>query len=184
MKSRLTALLAITIVFLMTACAGLLGPREVELPLYKLQEAMDRKFPFSNRYLEIFDISVSHPKLALQPGTNRIVTSLETVIAPSLLNNKAWTGSMELSGVLHLDPARNAIMLDEPRVEKFLLDGVDARYAKQLAKIGTLLVDQILKDTPLYTFRPEDFQYAGTRFLPTTITTRSNSLVVTFEPAK
>lgn len=184
MKSRLTALLAIAIVFLMTACAGLLGPREVELPLYKLQEAMDRKFPFSNRYLEIFDISVSHPKLALQPGTNRVVTSLETVIAPSLLSNKAWTGSMELSGVLRLDPARNAIMLAEPRVDKFLLNGVDARYAKQFAQIGTLLVEQVLKNTPLYTFQPEDFKYAGTRFMPTTITTKSNSLVVTFEPAK
>lgn len=183
MKPRLTALLAIATTFLLTSCAGLFGPREVELPLYKLQEAMDRKFPFNNRYLELFDISVSHPRLALQPDTNRIVTNLDAVIAPSILN-KAWTGSLALSGVLRFDTSRNAIILAEPRMDKFMLDGVDARYTNQFAKIGALLAEQILKDAPLYTFRPEDFRYAGANFIPTKITTRSDSLVVTFEPAK
>lgn len=183
MTIRLTALLAIAMTFLLTSCAGLLGPREVELPLYKLQEAMDRKFPFNNRYLEIFDISVSHPRLALQPDTNRVMTSLDAVIAPAFLN-KAWNGSLALSGVLRFDPTRNAIILAEPRVDKFVLDGVDARYTNQFAKIGGLLAEQVLKDTPLYTFQPEDFRYAGTLFMPTKITTTANSLMVTFEPVK
>jgi hypothetical protein len=183
MKFRFTTLILIAMTVFLASCASLVGPREVELPLAKLQESLNRKFPFNNRYLELFDISVTNPRLALQPDTNRVVTSLDAAIAPPFLK-KAWNGSLTLSGILQLDATRNAIILAEPRLDKFTVDGVDTIYANQIAKIGGLLAEQILKDVPLYTFKPEDFRYAGMAFIPTKINTRPNSLVVTFEPAK
>jgi hypothetical protein len=183
MRLKLAALIAIATMLLLTSCASLLGPREVELPVSKLQEALNRKFPFNNRYLELFDISVGNPIIALQPDTNRIVLDLDAAIAPPFMND-TWKGSMTLSGMLQLDAARNAVILAMPRIENIALDGIDPRYASQFAKIGSLLAEQILKDMPLYTFKPEDFRYAGVNFIPTKINTRPNALVVTFEPAK
>jgi hypothetical protein len=167
----------------LAACASLLGPREAEFPLAKLQESLSSRFPFNNRYLEIFDIYVSNPKLALQPETNRVSTSMDVSIAPPFMD-KPWQGTLAVSGGLKVDPARNALVLADPRVENFAMNGVDGKYSRQIGKIGALLAEQLLKDMPLYTFKPEDFRYAGVAYLPTRIATRANSLVVTFEPAR
>lgn len=183
MKLKFATLQMAALTFLLTACATLLGPRDVELPLSQLQDALSRKFPFNSRYLEIFDIHVTNPRLALLPESNRVITTVDASIAPPFLQ-KSWTGSFTLSGTLALDPARRAVVLSEPRMENFALDGLDIKYTAQISRIGGLLAEQILRNAPLYTFGPDDFRRAGVSFIPSKITTKSNALVVTFEPAK
>jgi hypothetical protein len=185
---RLLAPLAVSGAMLLASCAALLGPRTVDLPLSQLQEAMARKFPFNNRYLELFDISLTNPRLALQPDTNRVVTTLDASISPPFIR-QPWKGSVTLSGMLTLDPERRAVVLAEPRLERFNVDGMDRNlldhpYAGQLGRIGRLLAEQLLDGMPIYTFGPDDFRIAGTRFLPTRINTKADGLVVTFEPVR
>jgi hypothetical protein len=69
-------------------------------------------------------------------------------------------------------------------VEQFTVNGLDDAYSRQIRKVGSLLAEQLLQDTPLYTFKPEDLRYGGTYFTLSKITTKPNSLVVTFEPTK
>ena len=183
MKLKHAAPLIAAAIALLSACATFLGPRDLELPLYKLQEALNRQFPFNSRYLEIFNINVSNPRLALQPDTNRVITTVDALIAPPFLR-QSWKGTFTLSGMLALDPARRAVVLADPRMDNFALEGVDPAYTAQIARIGGLLAEQILKEVPLYTFSPDEFRYAGSTFIPSKITTKSNALVVTFEPAK
>jgi hypothetical protein len=169
--------------WLLASCATLLGPRDVEIPLSKLQQAVAGRFPFNNRYLELLDINVSNPRVSLQPDTNRITTSMDTSIAPPFLN-RSWRGSLAISGNLKFDPSRNALVQGEPRLEQFAIDGMDPALTGQVRKIGGLLAEQLLRDAPLYTFKPEDLRYAGTPFTLSKITTRPDSLVVTFVPAR
>lgn len=183
MKRRFAAIFATLVALLLAACATLLGPREVEIPVARLQEAVASRFPFNNRYLELLDIRVTNPRVSLLPDSNRILTSMDTSIAPPF-TNRSWSGNLAVSGQLRFDPARNALVLGEPRVESINVSGLDPLYANQLLKIGGLLVEQLLKDMPLYTFSPDAFRHAGTNFMPTKITTRQDSLMVTFEPAR
>jgi hypothetical protein len=183
MRAKINASMFIAAACVLASCATLMGPRQVEIPVARLQEAVATKFPFNNRYLELLDISVTNPKIALQPETNRILTSMDTVIAPSFLKN-AWKGNISVSGNLKFDPSRNALVLGDPRVERFAIDGNDMPYANQIIKVGNLLVEQLLQDATLYTFTPEDLRYGGADFILSKITTKPNSLVVTFEPTK
>jgi hypothetical protein len=184
MRTRTTAFfLILCFSLLLAACAGFMGPREVDLPLYRLQEALNRKFPFNNRYLDLLDIHIANPQLSLQPGTNRLSVMLDADASPPFLG-QSWKGRFALSGALRYDSGRNAIMLADPRVENVAFDGVDPTYNRQLAKVGSLIAEQLLKDTPLYTFRPEDLRYGGTSFIPTQIVAKASGLVVTFEPAR
>jgi len=171
------------LLFLVTACASLIGSHEREVPLSKLQQALQTKFPFNNRYLDLFDITVSNPKLSLQPDTNRVITALDARIAPAFLK-KPWEGKLVLSGALKIDVARNAVVLTEPRLENLTLESATGSSAGKLAKLGALLAEDMLNNTVIYTFKPEDFSFGGIRFIPTKITTRANALVVSFEPAK
>lgn len=183
MKPRMRLLVPIVMALLLASCAGLLGPREVEIPLATLQQKIASRFPFSSRYLELFDVSVSNPKVSLQPDTDRILTSMDASFAPPF-TDKTWTGSFAISGRLQFDPARDALVLAQPRVENLTVNGLDSRYAKQVTKIGAFLAEQLLEDIPLYAFRPGDLRYGGTTFAPSKISTTANALVVTLVPAR
>lgn len=183
MKQRNASFLLTFAVLLLASCATLLGPRNVEIPLARLQETIANRFPFNNRYLELLDIRLTNPQVSLQPDSNRIMTSMDAAIAPPFMN-RSWNGNFAVSGQLRFDPSRNALVLAEPRVETFNVSGLDPLYANQIRRIGSLIAEQLLKDAPLYTFRPDELRYAGTRFSPTQILTRPNGLVVTFEPAR
>jgi hypothetical protein len=183
MKQRIGAVLILAISLFVGACAGLFGQRSVEVPLAQLQEQLADRFPFNSRYLEIFDIHLSDPKLSLQPETNRVVTTVSASVLPTFLK-QPWSGTFTLSGRLAVDPERRALVLAEPRMENVNLAGLDNRYAKQVVRISSLLAEEALSNIPLYTFTEDKFRYAGTNFTPTEITTRNNGLVVTFEPVK
>ena len=182
MKSLKTGFVSLLAMLLMSGCANLFGTRDLVLPLERLQATLDRRFPLDQRYLELFDIRMSRPRLSLQPDTNRVVTSLDAQFLPTLFG-QPWNGSISVSGELKIDASRNAVIFTAPRVERFLLDGVDARVSDKLARFGGVLAEQVLRDVPVYTFRPEDFRYAGMTFVPATIRTRTDALVVSFAPA-
>lgn len=183
MKRNFSAWLWLGVALMLASCASLIGQRNVDIPLAKLQDAIANRFPFNNRYLELLDVRVTNPRVSLQPNTNRILTSMDTSIAPPF-SNQAWSGNLAISGQLRFDPSHNALVLAEPRVENFAVNGLDSPFANKIVRVGALVAEQLLKDMPLYTFQPDEFRYAGTNFIPTKITTRPNGLVVTFEPAR
>jgi hypothetical protein len=183
MRCAFQKLAVLATVLSLTGCASLLGSRNVDVSLAQLQDAMGRKFPFNSRYLELIDVRLTNPRLSLQPGTNRLITTMDASIAPPFME-KSWTGNFTLSSFLRVDPTRQAIMLDDPRMENIAIDGLSGPYASRITKAISLIGEQLLQNTPLYTFDAQDFRYAGTQFLPTKINTSSSGLVVTFEPAK
>ena len=153
------------------------------MPIEKLQASLAGRFPFHQRYLEVLDVTATNPRLTLQPETNRVVATVDAVIAPLFLR-RTFTGTFVLSGMLAIDPGRNAVVLREPRMENLTLDGLDANLASQLAKISGALAKSAVGDVPLYNFDPGQFRYAGVQFMPTKIVTTPRALVVTFEPVK
>ncbi|HEY0061402.1 MAG TPA: DUF1439 domain-containing protein [Telluria sp.] len=168
---------------LLASCASLVGPRDVELPLAKLQSGLERRFPVSNRMLELFDVELSRPQLSLQSDAGRVALSLDASVAPAFLR-QSWRGNLALSGRLYIDPVRNAVMMSEPRVDKFTVDGIDESRQRQLAGVANVLMQKVVVDTPLYHFRPEDLRYGGVQFVPTRIATTARGLTVSVEPAK
>jgi len=183
MKRFYTGIFLLATAIVLTACVGLLAPREIEFPLYKLQQSMDRHFSLNSRHrtLTLLDINVSNPKLALQPQSNRVLTMMDATIAPPFMKN-AWKGRFAISGGLQFDPARNAIVLVDPKMEDIVLEGVDAAVSRQVTKLGGLLAEEILNGMALYTLQSDDLQYAGTRYLPVNIVVKQNSLVITLVP--
>src|SRR6476469_6115037 len=105
-------------VLLAAACASLLGPRDIDVPLARLQEGMERRFPYNQRYLGLFDVSATNPKLALQPDVNRIAATMDLSVTPVLaFGNAGVRGALTLSGVPRVDTARGMLVLGDPRVE-------------------------------------------------------------------
>ena len=167
---------------LLASCAGIVGPRDIELPLHKLQSGLDKRFPLNNRMLEVFDVELTRPQLAVLHDSGRVGITMDASVAPAFMR-RTWRGTMALSGRLYLDPLQNAVLMGEPRVDRFQVDGVDESGQRQIAKVANVLMEKVVADVPLYRFRPEDLRYGGVQFVPTRIVTTPRGLLVSVEPA-
>jgi hypothetical protein len=177
-------LLAALALLLAAACASLVGPREVDVPLSRLQEGMERRFPYTQRYLGLFDVSAVNPRLAMRPEENRIAATLDLSVRPVLVLGRGLGGTLTLSGVPRVDMARGVLLLAEPRVDALRLPGLDQAFGGQLANIASFLAAQLLGDLPVHAFAPGELRYAGVQFAPQKIVTQADRLVVTFAPVK
>ena len=167
---------------LLSSCASLTGPRTVEIPLHKLQDGLERRFPLSHPLMGLFNVRLQRPQLAIQPEQDRVALALEASVSPPFARD-TWSGSLAFSGRLYVDPGRPAVMMAEPRVDRVAI-GANPEAERQIARIASSLIDTVVRDTPVYTFDTQELRYAGVQFIPTRIETTRSGLLVTLEPAK
>ena len=180
---RLLVLTSLLLLTLLSGCASLLPPQEIEIPLSRLQQSLQKKFPYTERYFSLLDVTLSNPVLSTQPAADRMLIALDAQVLPPLIKTP-WQGELLVSGSLRIDPVRRVVLLTEPRLENIKLDAATGSYTSRVARLGKQLAEDLIGETVLYTFAPDAFVVAGKRFVPTGITTRKDSLVVSFEPAE
>ncbi|GGC64379.1 hypothetical protein GCM10011396_09180 [Undibacterium terreum] len=168
---------------LLASCAALIGPRQLDVPLTRLQEGLDRRFPLNNKAMALLDVQLTHPQLTMLPDSNRVALSLDVSVAPPFIR-QSWNGNVAMSGRLAIDNVRNAVYIRDAHVDTVTINGMDEEKQRQFKLVANLVADQMIKDVPLYNFRPEDLRIAGVQFVPTAIMATSRGLVVNFEPAK
>ena len=168
---------------LLVACANLIGPRTHEIPLTRLQEVLDKHFAKTHRVLPLIDIQLGKPQLALVPEQGRVTLTLNPTVSPPLCN-QSWSGNLVVSGRLVIDASRNTVSISEARVDRLVFDGVDAQQLGLITKVANVIADKVIKDMPVFNFRPEELRFAGVQFVPTHIQITPTALVVTLETAK
>lgn len=185
MKLKRLAVFSVALIaaFLLSSCAMLIGPRDVDFPLVKLQESLNKRLPFTKRYLGLIEVTATHANLALDASQGRLLIDMDVKMGLPVAG-KSWTGKLDISGVMALDAAHNAVILNDTTLDKVALDNMDGAYNGQATQIGGLLARELLQTIPLYSFKPEDLRYVGVTFVPTKIVTKADRLVVTFEPQK
>ena len=180
---QLLVLTSLMLLTFLSGCASLLPPQEIEIPLSRLQQSIHKKFPYTERYFGLLDVTLSNPVLSTQPAADRMLIALDAQVLPPLVKTP-WQGELLVSGSVRIDPVRRLVLLTEPRLENIKLDAATGSYTSRVARLGKQLAEDLIGETVLYSFAPDAFVVAGKRFVPTGITTRKDSLVVSFEPAK
>jgi hypothetical protein len=168
---------------MLASCAGLSGPRQLEIPLEKLQNNLGKHFPVRHRALSVFDIQVANPQIATLRENDRIALSADLTVSPILVR-QSWRGSLAISGRLVVDNARNAVFLSDAQVDRFAVDGMGESQQRQVAGAANILADKLLRDVPIYSYKPEDLRFAGIQFVPVAIRTTPSALVLVVEPAR
>lgn len=135
----------------------------------QMQDALGRKFPFQRRFLGFFDVTLSNPRVSLDPARNRIAIQADAVVQSGLFR-QPLTGPLAVSSGLHYDSPTHSIRLDQPSVDRFDLQNVPGGIGPQISSIGSLIAGQLLSDYAVYTFKPEQLKVAGIAVEPGTIT--------------
>jgi ABC-type sugar transport system ATPase subunit len=132
------------------------------------------------RYIEHTKLSPNMRVKAMSKGM--IVQLSARMDVTPILGRQSWQGSLAISGRLVVDNARNAVFLQDARIDRFQLDALDARTQQQVAAVADVLANKLVRDVPLYTFRVEELRYAGVQFVPTSIRTTPQGLLIHIEP--
>ncbi|GAB2874486.1 hypothetical protein GCM10027277_49650 [Pseudoduganella ginsengisoli] len=168
---------------MLVSCAGLTGPRNVEISLDKLQNNLAKHFPVRHRVLGVFDVQISSPQIGTLRENDRISLSADLTVSPILVR-QSWRGSLGISGHLVVDNVRNAVFLSDAKVERFAVDGMGESQQRQVAGAANILADKMIRDVPVYSYKPEDLRFAGIQFVPVAIRTTPTALVLVVEPAR
>lgn len=165
----------------LSACASLSGPRDVELPLSRLEAGLGKRFPVDQKVLEMFRIRLSTPQLSTLPAEERILIKLNTAVSTPL-TREPWLGDLALSGRLAIDAAQNAIVLRDARVERLEVAGMDGQRGQLLNRVADFVADQLLDNAVLHRFEADELRRLGTQYKPTSILPTADGLKIHFEP--
>lgn len=168
---------------LLSSCATVIGPQEVEVSLTKMQEKIDQRFPIQKRVLSVVDVRLTHPRLAILPQTEKVALAVDAALSSPLLPN-VLVGKLAFSGRLKLDEQQQTLVLNEVKIDQLDINTNDEDKRQQLATIANLLATQLVKEVPVYRFDPDDLRRLGVQFKPAKIATKSQSLVIIFEPQR
>ncbi|QCP50704.1 DUF1439 domain-containing protein [Trinickia violacea] len=143
----------------------------------QVQEAVQRKFPFQRTVSQVFNVTLANPVVGLLPDTNRVSVRLDAHFASPFLQQPV-DATFTLSSQLAYDGPSRSVVLKEPTVDNVSVDGQGHAYAQQISAAAGLLATQLLTNYPIYTFKPEQLQFAGVNYEPGTITILTNGIRV------
>ncbi|ABI86352.1 DUF1439 domain-containing protein [Burkholderia ambifaria] len=142
-----------------------------------VQKAVARKFPYQKTVAQVVDVSLANPAVNLLPDQNRVAVQLDAHFASPFLSEPV-SGKFTVSGQLAYDAPSRSVVLRAPAVDSLVLDGNAQMYAQQVGAAAGLLATQVLTNYPIYTFKPEQLQFAGVNYEPGTITILTNGIRV------
>ncbi len=142
-----------------------------------VQKAVGRKFPYQKTVAQFVDVALANPVVGLQPEQNRVAVQLDAHFASPFLRAPV-TGKFTVSGQLAYDAPSRSVVLKSPSVDGLTLDGDAQAFAQQVGAAAGMIATQLLTDYPVYTFKPEQLQFAGVNYEPGTITILTNGIRV------
>ena len=176
----LTAWAATAVSVSLAACASTTFPfipSHYTFSQQQVQDAVQRKFPYQRTMSQLFDVALTNPVVGLLPDTNRISVQLDAHLASPFLQQPV-DGIFTLSSQLAYDSASHSVVLVSPHVDSVNVSGGAQAYSQQINAAAGLLATQLLTNYPIYTFKPEQLQFAGVHYEPGTITILTNGIRV------
>ncbi|MBU6488599.1 MAG: DUF1439 domain-containing protein [Burkholderiales bacterium] len=143
----------------------------------QVQTAVGRKFPYRRTVSQLFDVALTNPVVGFEPNQNRVTVHVDAHVESPFLQQPV-EGAFLLTSRLEYDDASHAVVLRSPNVERVDVSGEARAYRQQIEAAGALAAAQWLDGYPLYTFKPDQLQFAGVNFEPGTITILTNGIRV------
>ncbi|OLL29983.1 hypothetical protein BTH42_19355 [Burkholderia sp. SRS-W-2-2016] len=180
LRAALSGCSALGITMSLAACASPTFPfipSHYTFSQQQVQDAVQRKFPYQRTVSQVFDVALSNPVVGLLPDANRVSVKLDARFASPFLQQPV-DGVFTLSSELAYDPGSHSVILKSPNVDNVSVNGQAQAYTQQINAAAALLATQLLTNYPIYTFKPEQLQFAGAHYEPGTITVLTNGIRV------
>ena len=178
--AALTGCSALGITVSLAACATPIFPfipSHFTFSQQQVQDAVQRKFPYQRTVSQVFEVALTNPVVGFLPDANRVSVKLDARLVRPFMQQPV-DGVFTLSSELAYDAASKSVVLKSPNVDNVSVSGQAQAYTQQIIAAAALLATQLLTNYPIYTFKPEQLQFAGVNYEPGTITILTNGIRV------
>lgn len=178
--AALTGCSALGITVSLAACATPIFPfipSHYTFSQQQVQDAVQRKFPYQRTVSQVFEVALTNPVVGFLPEANRVSVKLDARLASPFMQQPV-DGVFTLSSELAYDAASKSVVLKSPNVDNVSVSGQAQAYTQQINAAAAVLATQLLTNYPIYTFKPEQLQFAGVNYEPGTITILTNGIRV------
>ena len=173
----------VLIALVLTSCATMMGDRTVNVTGDQIAQKLNEKLALPISLLKMFDVNLSNSLVTFDKATGRMTTTMDTKLSSQLLN-ESLAGKLGISGKLRFDAATSTVVLDEPKVESFNVDGAGGKYNDLLNAFAKTVGGEMLNGLTLYTVKPEDLKYGGTQYSPKDMQVTDKGLQLTLSPTR
>jgi Protein of unknown function (DUF1439) len=165
----------------LVGCATMMGDRTVNVTEAQIQEKLNEKLAIPISLLKVFDVNLSNSLVTFDEASGRMYTTMDTNLSSALFNESV-SGKLGISGKLRFDAPTSTIVLDEPKIEQFNLDGASGKYNDLLNALAKTVGDEMLNGLALYKVRPEDLKVGNTQYHPKEMLLTKKGLQLTLSP--
>lgn len=148
----------------------------------ELQARIETRFPLRFNYAQLFDVSVSRPRLRLDASTRRAAITVDVLVRSPLLG-QPLAGSLAISSRFRFDAATRSVRLADPDADRIEFKGLAPADAQQLQAIGQVVAQQALQNYPVHTFSAEELSFGNRSFEPGEISVEDEAIVVKLNAA-
>jgi hypothetical protein len=170
-------------VLLPAGCADLGLPSQLTLSQAELDERLARRFPRTQRVLEVLELTLSAPQVVLLPARNRLGCDFALQLRERLFDS-SHAGRVAFDSALRWEPLDATLRLWQVDVQRLDLDTLPRALGGSSQRLGRLLAEQLLEGLVLWQMpeaQRQRLQRAGLGVGPINVT--EQGLVVQFTPA-
>jgi hypothetical protein len=138
---------------LLSGCAALIGTHDVDISESQLTLLLARQFPMQRKVLEVVDLNITNPQIALLPDVNRVGTELDVTALDRLFGSTAM-GHVKLDYGLRFQPADHTIRMTQVRVRELTLSSGSNNLRGAAQRMGGLVAEKALEDLVVYRMKP------------------------------
>lgn len=144
---------------LMAGCAmSPPGPRVVTLSEARFVEHLAREFPYTHRYMNLFEVRFSDPRVRLLPEANRVGTRLDVSVGLPDGGQRKRQGTVTLSYGLQLSSQDRTLRLHELRVDALDVPGLPVSVQALLQSLAGALVEEQFRERVVHRLSEEDLR--------------------------
>lgn len=151
--------------------------RKIFIPYQKLQRCLYPFFPYNKTAAHLVHLNLFNPNLMLDQKQNRFVIDADIILKLPFYK-KELNGSIAFSAIPSFDAKKQAIVIQQPKMERFSMQEIDSNLVNQMQNLITNLVMPLLDSFPVYTFKPHQLSFAGKRIRPEKFIVVNNGVMV------
>ena len=134
---------------LLGGCASLYGPRTLLIPDAEIERHLAAQFPLERRWLEVFDISLSEPRIDSRRDNGRLRVEMQLRIGERLFD-RGFRARLRLTAGVRYEPVDHSLRLRDVAIDAFE-PGVEGRSLLQRAGgLPAQLLAQALDDAVIH----------------------------------
>ncbi|MGA8513190.1 MAG: DUF1439 domain-containing protein [Burkholderiaceae bacterium] len=126
------------------------GKLTMDFSPLQIQNSVGPKFPQETCPTPITCLKFNNPKISLPEGGDRIQINLDATVT---LLQQAISGTTIVSAKPRYQPTTGEVFLDDTQIKDIQLPGMSANVTRVIVQYGSLLAQQALQTTPIYSFK-------------------------------